>query len=163
MIGKDSFFKAHKDTPRGTTMFGSLVIVLPTIHEGGALILRHNDQEWTFDSAKEIGDTKNIGYVTFFSDVEHEVALVKCGSQVKITYNLRILPRRVVLAGSKALPMNESIVKNALTPHLEDDTFHPEASTLGLVLATNTPSKFSSNMSTVSTSSLRTSKEATPY
>ncbi|KAG6334142.1 hypothetical protein ID866_4949 [Astraeus odoratus] len=31
----DSFFKAHKDTPRHETMFRSLVVVFPTPHEGG--------------------------------------------------------------------------------------------------------------------------------
>ncbi|KAL1756634.1 hypothetical protein FB107DRAFT_273808 [Schizophyllum commune] len=41
-----SFFKAHKDTPRSDTMFGSLVVVFPTPHEGGALILRENDKEY---------------------------------------------------------------------------------------------------------------------
>jgi hypothetical protein len=33
---KDSFFKAHKDTPRGTDMLGSLVVIYPTAHEGGS-------------------------------------------------------------------------------------------------------------------------------
>ncbi|KAL5501766.1 hypothetical protein ACEPAH_9026 [Sanghuangporus vaninii] len=31
VYGKDSFFKSHKDTPRSTTMFGSLVVILPTL------------------------------------------------------------------------------------------------------------------------------------
>jgi hypothetical protein len=35
-------------------MFGSLVVVFPTAHKGGALVLRHRGQEWTFDSAKEV-------------------------------------------------------------------------------------------------------------
>ncbi|KAJ3875432.1 hypothetical protein F5879DRAFT_802470 [Lentinula edodes] len=34
-----SFFKPHRDTPRGPNMFGSLVIIFPTTHEGGELIL----------------------------------------------------------------------------------------------------------------------------
>ena len=33
--GKDSFFKAHKDTPRGVNMIGSLVAIFPTAHRGG--------------------------------------------------------------------------------------------------------------------------------
>ncbi|KAL1684020.1 hypothetical protein EV122DRAFT_285790 [Schizophyllum commune] len=52
-----SFFKPHKDTPRSERMFGSLVIIFPTPHEGGALVLRENGREWTFDYAAElIGD-----------------------------------------------------------------------------------------------------------
>ena len=44
-LGKGSFFKPHVDTPRGEKMFGSLVVVFPTPHEGGALFLRHHGHE----------------------------------------------------------------------------------------------------------------------
>ncbi|KAL4251209.1 hypothetical protein ABKN59_006301 [Abortiporus biennis] len=37
VYGPGSFFKPHKDTPRGENMFGSLVIILPTTYEGGEL------------------------------------------------------------------------------------------------------------------------------
>ncbi|KAL1691174.1 hypothetical protein GGG16DRAFT_54049 [Schizophyllum commune] len=90
VYGKDSFFKAHKDTPRSDTMIGSLVVVFPTPHEGGALILREKDKEWTFDSATEVlkdGDPK-LGFVVFYSDVEHEVTKVTSGHRVTLTYNL---------------------------------------------------------------------------
>ncbi|KAL5501797.1 hypothetical protein ACEPAH_9057 [Sanghuangporus vaninii] len=133
---KDSFFKPHKDTPRSTAMFGSLVIVFPTPHEGGALILRHKGKEWTFDSAKEIGNTKNIGYIAFFSDVEHEVTLVKSGFRVTLTYNLYYadeikleVPKR-----APALPMNECAVKSALRSLVEDKAFCPKGTHLGFGL-----------------------------
>ncbi|THH26453.1 hypothetical protein EUX98_g7738 [Antrodiella citrinella] len=95
VYGKDAFFKAHKDTPRSQNMFGSLVIVFPTKHEGGALILRDYDEEWTFDSAKIISEHDGlcVGYAAFYSDVEHEVAVVQSGYRVTLTYNLyRVLP-----------------------------------------------------------------------
>jgi hypothetical protein len=38
-------------------MFGSLVVVFPTPHEGGALILRHGGKEWTFDSSKSLSES----------------------------------------------------------------------------------------------------------
>ena len=31
-------------------MLGSLVIVYPTPHQEGELVLRHKDHEWTFDA-----------------------------------------------------------------------------------------------------------------
>ena len=37
LIGKDSFFEAHKDTPRGTDMLGLLV-------------RRHKGREWALDA-----------------------------------------------------------------------------------------------------------------
>ncbi|KAJ7211619.1 hypothetical protein GGX14DRAFT_623191 [Mycena pura] len=54
IYGPGSFFKAHKDTPRSDDMIGSLVIVFPTAHEGGALTLSHGKNTWAFDSAAEL-------------------------------------------------------------------------------------------------------------
>ncbi|KAL5519830.1 hypothetical protein ACEPAG_1490 [Sanghuangporus baumii] len=138
---KDSFFKPHKDTPRSTAMFGSLVIVFPTPHEGGALILRHKGKEWTFDSAKEIGNTKNMAYITFFSDVEHEVTLVKSGFRVTVTYNLYFTDEMEpeIPKGVPALPMNECAVKSALRALVEDKTFYPRGIHLGFGLSHEYP------------------------
>lgn len=90
MTGEGSFFKAHKDTPRGDGMFGSLVLVFPTAHQGGALTLRHDGKEWSFNSGSELaGRTQaSVGYVAFYSDVEHEIGLVTSGNRVTLTYNL---------------------------------------------------------------------------
>jgi hypothetical protein len=71
-------------------MFGSLVIAFPTPHEGGALVFRHAEKEWTLDSGALLGKqtSPHIAYATFFSDVEHEVLPVVSGHRVTITYNL---------------------------------------------------------------------------
>jgi hypothetical protein len=89
-LDEGSFFKPHVDTPRSEKMFGSLVVVFPTPHEGGALFLRHHGHEWIFDSAKALAavEQPTIGYVAFFSDVEHEVAPVTSGHRITLTYNL---------------------------------------------------------------------------
>src|SRR6201996_3395291 len=93
-LGKGSFFKSHKDTPRGEKMFGSLVIILPTKHEGGSLLLKHSSAHFHFDGASLLSPhlseqgTQSFAYVAFYSDVEHEVAEVTSGHRVTITYNL---------------------------------------------------------------------------
>src|SRR5258708_5128997 len=71
-------------------MFGSLVIFFPTPHEGGPLLLRHRGHEWTFDSGQELAAEckPSIGYVAFFSDMEHEVTPVVSGHRITLTYNL---------------------------------------------------------------------------
>lgn len=93
--GQDAFFKTHKDTLRSEEMIGSLVLVFPTKHEGGSLILRDDGQEWTFDSAKAVNKHEGpcIGYVALYSDVEHEVALVTRKCRVTLTYNLYLAAR----------------------------------------------------------------------
>ncbi len=87
---KDPSLRCTRTPPRGECMFGSLVIVLPSAHEGGELVLRHGGEEWSFDAAKAIKDDQgpSIGFVAFFSDVEHEVTMVTSGYRVTLTYNL---------------------------------------------------------------------------
>ncbi|KAI0747522.1 hypothetical protein C8Q74DRAFT_1212530 [Fomes fomentarius] len=106
VYGPGSFFRPHVDTPRGELQFGSLVIVFPATHEGGALKIRYAENpnesaedesegtgectEYTFDSSTLLSTCAepSIAYVAFFSDVEHEVLPVISGYRVTITYNL---------------------------------------------------------------------------
>ena len=121
-------------------MFGSLVLVFPTEHEGGALLLRHSGREWDFDSAKLIADQKaaatddkrsHVGYVAFFSDVDHEVAKVISGHRVTITYNLHFKDKEPGLEQVSMLPPIEMTFKKALESALGDDTFLPDGGYLG--------------------------------
>jgi len=141
--GKGSFFKAHVDTPRGETMFGSLVVVFPTPHEGGALLLRHRGHEWMFDSGRELAASHqpSIGYVAFFSDVEHEVAPVISGHRVTLTYNLYfdndrgpsskdpVSEHLSLLRGA-----NENAFREAFQGLLENPEFLPQGGTLAFGL-----------------------------
>ncbi|KAI5987514.1 hypothetical protein EDD15DRAFT_2125817, partial [Pisolithus albus] len=107
VYGKDSFFKAHKDTPRHGTMFGSLVVIFPTHHEGGEFVLREGDREWSLDFAKMLSDSPHrpcVGYVAFFSDVEHEVRQVTSGHRVTLTYNLYFTPESQALVKPLSTP-----------------------------------------------------------
>ena len=70
-------------------MFGSLVIIFPIPHEGGALLLRPHGHEWIFDSSQVVAaeGQLSIAYVAFSSNIEHEVALVTSGHRIALTYN----------------------------------------------------------------------------
>lgn len=71
-------------------MFGSLVIIFKTPHEGGSLIVRTQEEEWVFDSAKAVAEHEGpcVGYVAFYGDVEHEFTPVTAGYRVRLTYRL---------------------------------------------------------------------------
>ncbi|KAF7977840.1 hypothetical protein HWV62_2589 [Athelia sp. TMB] len=138
VYGKDSFFKAHKDTPRGADMFGSLVIVFPCEHVGGALLLRHEGKEWSFDAASELAKCTepSIGYVAFYSDVEHEVALVTSGYRVTLTYNLyhaAAIPRPS-RAIRQSAGENETALMAGLLDLLQEPTILPKGGVLGFGL-----------------------------
>jgi 2OG-Fe(II) oxygenase superfamily len=142
-VDKGSFFKPHVDTtPRSKKMFGSLVIVFPTPHEGGALLLRHRGQEWIFDSGRELAakDKPSIGYVVFFSDIEHEVSPVTSGHRVTLTYNLYFDDDGPVSANDAvsmhlAPPLvNEGAFREAFAALLENPEFLAEGGTLAFGL-----------------------------
>ena len=133
-------------------MFGSLVIVLPSPHEGGALLLRHRGQEWTFDSGKLLEaaeDQPSIGYVAFFSDIEHEVVPVTSGYRVTLTYNLYFDDGGPNDAVSGHLvhprPPNQDRFRNAFAALLENPEFLADGGTLAFGLRHVYPIKDSLN------------------
>lgn len=82
-------FKAHVDTPRGDTMFGTLVVCMPSRFEGGALVTRHGGQEITYNWSALSGDsTPQIQWAAVYGDVEHEILPVTHGHRVTLAYNL---------------------------------------------------------------------------
>ena len=146
-VGKGSFFKPHVDAPRGNKVFGSLVVAFPSPHEGGALLFRHRGHEWTFDSGKALAAAKNdsepsIGYVAFFSDIEHEVALVTSGHCITLTYHLYFDDGGPVSPNDVANPkhltspqlVNKDAYRVAFTALLEDPEFLADGGTLAFGL-----------------------------
>jgi hypothetical protein len=138
--GKDPFFKAHKDTPHGVDMIGSLVVIFPTPHKGGTLILRHDGQEYTFDSDLELScvEKPSVAYVAFYSDVEYEVTVVESGHGISLTYNLYvsddIQQQGIPSVPSNSVMINEITLKQALSDLLVEQTFLPEGGTIGFGL-----------------------------
>ncbi|KAI0761523.1 hypothetical protein BD413DRAFT_485899 [Trametes elegans] len=149
VYGKDAFFKPHRDTPRATNMFGSLVIVFPTLHEGGALVLRHQGSKWTFDAAELLASvgagtpdaaSHRVAYVAFFSDVEHEVLSVRSGHRVTLTYNLYEQPEPARPISSKRLTVqhplrtNVSALQDALRAFLREPAVLRDGGMIGFGL-----------------------------
>lgn len=64
-------------------MFGTLVVCLPSAHEGGDVVVRHCGETKTF---KTSGATQS--FACWYSDVSHEVLPVTHGYRVVLTYNL---------------------------------------------------------------------------
>ncbi|TFK58578.1 hypothetical protein BDN72DRAFT_966309 [Pluteus cervinus] len=139
---KGSFFKAHKDTPRGEKMFGSLVIVFPTKHTGGTLIFRHDGEEWKHNplSLMKSHTAPAASYAAFYSDVEHEVAPVASGYRVTLTYNLYWKDTTATNTSSAAklftVPTQPSSTPlcNAITNLLNDEGCLPNGGYLGFGL-----------------------------
>jgi len=134
VVGKGDFFKAHKDTPRSQDMFGSLVVVLPILHEGGQFVLRQGDKEWTIDFADKFATATepSVCFVAFFSDIEHEVLPVTSGYRVTLTYNLYHKP---VHPSTSSIPTPFQLkLKQALVDLVNDQSKLPKGGYLGFGL-----------------------------
>jgi hypothetical protein len=83
---KGGFFLSHRDTEKEEGMFGTLVIVLPSIHSGGELIIRHAGKEVSIDFSQL--EVSEIGFAAFYADCEHEVQPIIEGNRVCLIYNL---------------------------------------------------------------------------
>jgi predicted 2-oxoglutarate/Fe(II)-dependent dioxygenase YbiX len=66
-----SFFVPHRDTEKTPGMFATLVLILPSVSEGGALIVRHKDREARLELRCE--DPSDVAFGAFYADCVHEV------------------------------------------------------------------------------------------
>ncbi len=83
-----SFFLAHRDGEKLDRMVATLVIALPSAHEGGQLVVRHEGREAIVDfSAQSRFQTQ---FAAFYADCEHEIRPVTSGFRLALVYNLTL-------------------------------------------------------------------------
>jgi len=147
---KDSFSKPHKDSPRGSDVFGSLVVIFPTAHEGGELILRHEGHGWKFNASSITSPQSlpSLAYVAFYGDVEHEVLKVTSGRRVTLTYNLYLVKPASKLGAPVVAPSFKDVsnLQTTLRGLLKSPEFLPDGGTLGFGLAHLYPVTFETEL-----------------
>jgi predicted 2-oxoglutarate/Fe(II)-dependent dioxygenase YbiX len=84
-----SFFVPHRDTEKMQRMFATLVVVLPSEHEGGELVICHDGQEKRFAFGGK-NSAFEMRYVAFYADCQHEVTPITAGYRVCLVYNLAL-------------------------------------------------------------------------
>lgn len=82
------FFLPHRDGEKLDGMVATLVVNLPSEHEGGELIVRHDGRR----KMVRFGGPKSLDlrYAAFYADCEHEVKPVTSGRRLVLTYNLTV-------------------------------------------------------------------------
>jgi len=131
-------------------MLGSLVIIYPTPHEGGELVLRHKGHEWKFNanSLTAPQSSPSLAYVAFYSDLEHEVLKVTSGHRVTVTYNLYLVDPAPNLEAPVVTPSPEGVsnLQATLQGLLKNKEFLPDGGTLGFGLAHLYPISFETKL-----------------
>jgi len=84
------FFLPHRDGEKLDRMVATLVIVLPSPHEGGKLIIRHEGQEHSIDFGASDQSAYQIQFAAFYADCEHEVRPLRKGYRLCLVYNLTL-------------------------------------------------------------------------
>ncbi len=101
------FFIPHRDTEKMDNMFATLVVVLPSKHQGGELIINHDGQTRKFDFGGETS-AHTISYAAFYADCEHEVKPVTEGYRLCLIYNLALEKTQQ----QPVAPQNDGVVDN---------------------------------------------------
>lgn len=84
-----SFFSPHRDTEKTPGMFATLVVCLPSRHEGGTLIVEHEGRSEPIDFGGPESEFR-MGYAAFYADCRHEIAPLRSGYRVCLVYNLAL-------------------------------------------------------------------------
>jgi predicted 2-oxoglutarate/Fe(II)-dependent dioxygenase YbiX len=82
-----SFFVNHRDTEKAAGMFATLILVLPSLYTGGALLVRHRDREVRLELS--CPEPSQVTFATFYADCVHEVLPITSGYRLALVYNLR--------------------------------------------------------------------------
>ena len=112
-----AMFKPHTDTEKIPGMFGTLVVSLPSAHEGGDLVLTHRGDKMVFQTS----GTPNTSFLAWYSDVMHEVLPVKSGYRFALTYNLAIDTSLVARPSAGLVTEGTHDLKDALRRWSEDE------------------------------------------
>lgn len=107
VYGKDQFFLPHQDSEKHDEMIASLVVMLPSVHTGGELVVDDAGHQRTYRGSRE-----ELVLVAFYADRRHEVRPVKSGHRVTLTFNL-LLTR----PGAASAPGPVEAAASLLTEH----------------------------------------------
>jgi len=102
------FFAPHRDSEKDPSMWGTLVVVLPTRHRGGEVVLSHGGRTFEWTPAADAG-AGYLGFLGFFADCLHTVRPVESGQRVALTWSLRSSATDLPDAGDGLADLRQSL------------------------------------------------------
>lgn len=80
------FFEYHQDSEKINGMVATLVVVLPSSHTGGTLVIENQGDKKQFQSSRFPLD--KLTFIAFYADCHHKIKEIKEGYRIALTYNL---------------------------------------------------------------------------
>jgi 2OG-Fe(II) oxygenase superfamily len=114
------FFAPHRDSQKTAHTAGTLVVVLPSVHEGGEVVVSHAGRAVTF-STVDAARSNYLSFLGFYADCVHETKPVRAGHRVALSYRLEVEaadPRRSADDGTLDL-------ERSLSAYFDDDEESP--------------------------------------
>lgn len=108
IYAEGDFFAPHRDSEKDPSMWGTLVVVLPTRHRGGDLVIEHAGRSFRWAPA---GDASSgyLSFLGFFADCLHTVQPVEDGHRVALTWSLRSAATELPDAADGAADLRRSL------------------------------------------------------
>ncbi|MES2615650.1 MAG: 2OG-Fe(II) oxygenase [Bdellovibrionota bacterium] len=88
IYGPGQFFKPHQDAEKLENMIATLIIVMPTPHIGGKLVVAHCEDKKKFESQNLSAD--GFKCCAFYADCKHELKPITEGYRIALTWNLTL-------------------------------------------------------------------------
>ncbi|ALG85292.1 2OG-Fe(II) oxygenase [Gordonia phthalatica] len=90
VYGTGQFFAPHQDTEKADAMVATLVVVLPSAHSGGELVVAHAGQTRLHRPVDS-----RLTFIAFYADCRHEIRRVRSGHRITLVFNLLISDAQV--------------------------------------------------------------------
>lgn len=89
LVKSGGSIKNHRDASKDKSVFGKLIVQLPSVFSGGCINVSINDDEKTFDFGQESRKASyHCHFVSFYSDLEYNISTVKNGYEMFLVYDL---------------------------------------------------------------------------
>jgi hypothetical protein len=111
VYGKGQFFLPHQDSEKHDAMVGTLVVLLPSAHTGGELVIDHAGESETYRASRE-----ELTLVGFYADCRHQVTPVRSGYRVTLTFNLLFDAETAALAAGPATELAQCLTEHFTRP-----------------------------------------------
>ena len=112
------FFNYHQDSEKLDGMVATLIIILPSSHKGGILVIDHKGTKKQFHSSRFPIDQLTL--IAFYADCHHEVKVLKEGYRLALTYNLTMLNHSNKIDIPNEQNDYESVIKSLSNYFIED-------------------------------------------
>ncbi|MBA2655297.1 MAG: 2OG-Fe(II) oxygenase [Gammaproteobacteria bacterium] len=112
------FFSPHQDSEKLDGMVATLVVILPSKHKGGSLIIDHQDVKKTFQTSRF--PLNKLTFIAFYADCHHEVKAIKEGYRLALTYNL-VLKKSTQVEINQPRFSNDNLIQSLQAYFAEED------------------------------------------